>query len=310
MPELDLHSFSFQAMGTECTLHLHAADAETANTAAAAAEDEVVRIDRRYSRYSKGSLLSAINRVADGGGSLEVDEETAGLLDYAFSCHSMSGGLFDITSGVLYKAWPFSAGQPPTPPDRETIARLLPRVGLAKVEWRAPRLSFCHPGMALDFGGIGKEYAADRAAAICAALGIHHGLIDLGGDIHVIGPHPDGAPWSIHIRHPRQAGADLAIIGLAKGGLATSGDYERFIEIDGRRYCHILDPRSGWPVSGLASVSVVADQCLVAGSVATITMLKGRQGLPWLESLTGVRHLWVDDAGGQGGTLTGSAAAP
>ena len=118
MAELELRSFSFPAMGTECTLHLHAADAETANTAAAAAEDEVVRIERRYSRYSKDSRLSAINRVADGGGSLEVDEETAGLLDYAFSCHSMSGGLFDITSGVLYKAWPFSAGQPPSPPDR------------------------------------------------------------------------------------------------------------------------------------------------------------------------------------------------
>ena len=279
MAELELRSFSFPAMGTECTLHLHAADAETANTAAAAAEDEVVRIERRYSRYSKDSRLSAINRVADGGGSLEVDEETAGLLDYAFSCHSMSGGLFDITSGVLYKAWPFSAGQPPSPPDRETIARLLPRVGLDKVEWRAPPHGVLHPRQALDFGGIGKEYAADRAAAICAALGIHHGLIDLGGDIHVIGPHPDGTPWSIHIRHPRQAGADLAIIGLAKGGLATSGDYERFIEIDGRRYCHILDPRTGVPAEGVLSATVVAPTAAEADSLSTALYVLGPTGL-------------------------------
>jgi thiamine biosynthesis lipoprotein len=303
---LDVYRYSFPALGTVCEFHLHASDEAAADRAARAAETEVFRIERRYSRYHEDSVLSAINRVAESGGTIEVDEETAGLLDYARSCHRMSGGLFDITSGVLRAAWPFTDGRMPT---QELIDALLPRIGFDKLEWRPSRLTFSRPGMALDFGGIGKEYAADRAAAACVASGIRHGLVDLGGDIHVIGPRPGGEPWRIGIRDPRQPGATIATVSLGGGGLATSGDYERFIEIDGRRYGHILDPRTGWPIRGLSSVSVVADRCLVAGSVATIAMLKGRDGVAWLESL-GVAHLWIDDADGRGGPLSGFPVTP
>jgi thiamine biosynthesis lipoprotein len=120
-----------------------------------------------------------------------VDDETAKLLDYAFACYKRSGGLFDITSGLLRRIWDFKSGRLPDP---SAINDLLPRIGLAKVSWERPRLAFSVAGIELDFGGIGKEYAADQATAVCVALGIRHGLVDLGGDIAVIGPHPDLGP--------------------------------------------------------------------------------------------------------------------
>lgn len=288
---LELHSYQFFAMGTECVVHLYADAEEQADAVAQSAIDEVYRIEARYSRYSDDSVLSAINRAAANGGAVTVDTETAGLLDYAFACHAKSDGLFDITSGVLRRAWDFSAARLPAQGDIEC---LLPLVGMEKMRWANPELTFLVPGMELDFGGIGKEYAADQAAAICVSQGIAHGLIDLGGDICVIGPHPDGQPWNIGIRHPRNPESFIATVELAHGAIASSGDYERYIEVDGARYCHILNPRSGWPARGLSSVSILAEQCLVAGSLSTIAMLKGNAGKQWLDGL-GIGYVLMDE---------------
>jgi thiamine biosynthesis lipoprotein len=150
--------------------------------------------------------------------------------------------------------------------------------------------------MALDLGGIVKEYAADRSCTLCKEHGIAHGLINLGGDIAVIGPHVNGEPWQIAIRHPTKADASLAILLLSSGALASSGDYERFQIIDGQRYGHIINPLTGWPTRDLVAVSVQADFCLVAGSAATIAMLKENKGKRWLREL-GLKHLWMDARG-------------
>ena len=284
--------FVFWAMGSECTFHLYDASVATAE----AAEAEVFRLEHRYSRYRDDSVLTQINRVASTGGSIEVDAETAALLDYAFACHRKSGGLFDITTGILRRAWDFSSGRVPAPAE---IARWLPFVGLDKLSWERPYLSFPVAGMELDFGGIGKEYAADRAATLCAEAGVKHGLIDLGGDLCAIGPRPDGSAWPVQIRDPHAPDRCLAVLPLSSGGLATSGDYERYVMIDGLRHGHILSPVTGWPVRGLTSVSVVADSCLLAGSVATIALLKGAEGAAWLGEL-GVNCLWTGAEGRQG----------
>jgi thiamine biosynthesis lipoprotein len=296
---LKLSSIPFAAMGTECCLHLYASSSSAAEAIASSAIQEVLRIEARYSRYRADSFLAQINLAAQRGDVIEVDEETAGLLDYAYACHKKSGGLFDISAGILRQAWDFSVLRLP---EQAVIDRLLPFIGLDKTRWQSPRLSFLIPGMELDFGGIGKEYAADRAAAICASLGIEHGLVDLGGDIAVIGPHPNQEPWQIGIRHPRNPELAMATVEIERGALATSGDYERFIEIEGKRYCHLLNPKSGWPAGGLSSVSVLADQCLVAGSIASIAMLKGLDGIGWLHELT-VRHIWMNAEGKQGSHL-------
>jgi thiamine biosynthesis lipoprotein len=174
-------------------------------------------------------------------------------------------------------------------------------VGWDKVRWQRPRLVFGVPGMEIDFGGVVKEYAADRAATLCAEAAFRHGLIDLGGDIKIVGPHPDGTPWVVGIQHPRNPEAVMATLDLFHGAIATSGDYERFVEIDGRRYSHILSPRTGMPVNGLAGVSVAALECVVAGSATTIAMLMEDRGPEWLDEV-GLPHVWMDQMLHVGGT--------
>lgn len=286
-------------MGSPCAIKLYANTKARAEFMARRVIAEIERLEARYSRYRPASLLSGINRVAAAGGRIEVDEETAGLLNYAETCWRESGGRFDITSGVLRHAWNFREGKVPEP---SVIEALLNRVGWQRLRWLAPVLEFPEPGLELDFGGAVKEYAVDRAAALCWAADIRHGLINLGGDIKIIGPHPDGAPWAIGIQHPRQPGQFIRTLQLSHGAMASSGDYERCIAVDGVRYGHVLNPATGWPVRYLASVSVVADLCVVAGSASTIAMLKEADGPAWLAEM-GIPHYWVTVDGTPGGSL-------
>lgn len=300
---MNLYRYPFKAMGSPCDIQLYAPDEAEAARLANLAIADVRRLEARYSRYRDDSLLSGINRVAAAGGTLNVDEETASLLNYAETCHRQSGGLFDITSGILRRAWRFDSG---TLPDPAHISALLEHVGWHKLRWMPPVLEFPCTGLELDFGGIVKEYAADRAAALCREAGARCGAVNLGGDIRIIGPHPDGSPWRIGIRHPRRADATITTLALHEGGLASSGDYERCIVLDGVRYGHVLNPGTGWPVRHLATVSVVAAFCVVAGSSSTIAMLKESDGPAWLENL-GLPHFWVDVHGNAGGSLADSA---
>jgi thiamine biosynthesis lipoprotein len=288
---------AFSAMGSPCEVKLYADSRGRARHLAGRVMDEVARLERKYSRYREESFLSEINRVAQAGGSIAVDPETAGLLDYVAACWQQSEGLFDVTSGLLRRAWGFK-GQ--SLPDPEFIKSLLRHVGWNRLSWEPPVLSFPEPGLELDLGGAVKEYAVDRVAALCWEAGIRHGLINLGGDIKVIGPHPNGNPWAIGIRHPRDPQGIARTVYLKRGALASSGDYERCLVVDGQRYGHVLNPRTGWPVSRLASVSVVAEFCVVAGSASTIAMLMEEEGPEWLNSL-GVTHYWVDVDGEEGG---------
>ena len=135
-----------------------------------------------------------------------------------------------------------------------------------------------------------------------ASIGVRSGFVNLGGDIAIIGPHPDGEAWRIGLQHPRKPGEAMATIGMHSGAVASSGDYERCIVVDGRRYGHILNPRTGWPVAHLAAVTVQGDLCVVAGSASTIALLKEADGPAWLASL-GLPHVWVDAEGRTGGPL-------
>jgi thiamine biosynthesis lipoprotein len=284
---VSLFRFPFRAMAAEHELQLHAPDEHGARRAADAAIADVLRIEAKYSRYRDDSVTTAINRAA-GGAPVAIDAETAALLRYAAQCHAQSDGAFDITSGVLRRAWNFGA-RPPQLPDPAAIDAARALVGWARVEWDERSVRLPDSGMEIDFGGIGKEYAADRAATLLAQHGIAHALVNLGGDVRALGSQPGGAPWRVGIVHPRHPRGVIGEVELADAAVATSGDYERYFEIDGRRYCHILDPRTGWPVDQWQSVSVVAPLCIVAGSCATIAMLRadaeaflGEQGLSYL----------------------------
>ncbi|AMK78370.1 MULTISPECIES: FAD:protein FMN transferase [Methylomonas] len=286
-------------MGTPCEIQLFIDSQKLADLIANIVITDVWRLENLYSRYRPDSLLSKINSVAASGGSISVDKETAGLLNYAATCYQQSDGLFDISSGILRQAWRFETGQLP---DETLIKKLLAKVGWHNLRWQAPVLEFPLAGMELDFGGIVKEYAVDRAAAIAWNAGARHGFINLGGDIKLIGPRPDGAPWQVGIHHPRQKQALATTLALHNGAVASSGDYERCIIINGQRYGHILNPKTGWPVRYLASVSVIGEFCVVAGSASTIAMLKEEQGPAWLKQLE-LPHFWIDVDGNSGGSL-------
>jgi thiamine biosynthesis lipoprotein len=289
-------------MGCPCELQLETGDSKSARAAAALAQAEVERLDRKYSHYRDDSLVARIGASADAGTHLDVDDESADLLDFSATLHAQSGGRFDITAGALTKLWDLQSGRVPTD---DEIRSMLARCGWHRVVWQRPRLKLGIPGMRLDLGGVVKEYAADRAAQCCRDAGIASGVVDLGGDLAVIGAHSDGSPWLAGIKAPRDTQQAIAKIEVHRGGLATSGDYERSMIVAGRRYSHIIDPISGYPVESFASVSVLAETCLVAGAASTLGMLLGpSDGYAWLQEL-GLPFLCIDADGTACGTLAG-----
>ncbi len=269
----------FQAMATPCEVRLETADENLARQVCLAAEFEARRIERKFSRYRQDSVLSRINAAA--GDPIEVDAETALLLDYAAACHALSDGLFDVTSGVLRRIWRFDGSD--HLPSEDQIAAILPLIGWNKVRWERPVVTL-QPGMEIDFGGLAKEYAVDRALAVARQMTTMPTLVNFGGDLCVSGPRSDGSPWNVAIESVERAGAMEGMLRLSHGALATSGDARRFLVKDGVRYGHILSPVTGWPIEGaLRSVTVAAATCIEAGMTATIAILQGRKAERFLK---------------------------
>lgn len=286
-----MYRFDFRAMASPCSIQIDPIDGQDEATVRHAAQQaiaEVQRIEYKYSRYRLDSIICTINK-ASGHNAVSVDEETAGLLAFAHNLWELSDGLFDITSGVLRKAWDFRAQRLP---EQSTLNALLPLVGWDKIDRTAETIYLPQTGMELDFGGFGKEYAADRAMMVLHQLGFHQALVNLGGDLNALGERN----WAIDIQHPRKNNIPLAVLSLQHGGLATSGDYERFFIHKNKRYCHVLNPFTGWPVSYWQSVTVLAVNATSAGALTTIAMLKEENATTWLQT-QGVRFLAVQQDG-------------
>jgi len=276
-------------MGCPCEVLIETADVVLARRVAEFAMGEAARVDAKFSRYQKGSVLSAIHERR--GRPHRVDEETARLFDYGAALWRISEGAFDLTSGVLRHAWRFDNGRAEAHPEK--VRALLARVGWFRVRWDPHTREMVLPdGMELDLGGIGKEYAVDRVADWAAAHADCPVLVNFGGDLRAVGPAPASGRWVVGIDSPLAAGAAVRKIELRSGAVATSGDAARYVEIDGRRYGHILDARTGWPPAGAPrSVTVVADTCSQAGSYSTLAMLQGARARSFLRRET-VKH-WV-----------------
>jgi thiamine biosynthesis lipoprotein len=290
--QMSIYSVIFKAMGSRCEIRLAAADQPQVNALAQMAISEVHRIEAKYSRYRSDSVVSKIAAQA-GLDWVVCDGETMALLDFADHLFQQSGGLFDVTSGVLRQAWNFHE---PRLPDASHLEVLRELVNWQCVQRDGLRIRLPCVGMELDFGGFGKEYAADRAAGVLMARGVLHGYVNLGGDIRVLGPQLDGRPWLMGIQDPRRMDRMVATIPMEGGALATSGDYERFFQLGGQRYSHILHPQSGYPVDYWRSISVLAPSALTAGGISTIAMLKQGQAQAFLES-AGLHYFAVDADG-------------
>lgn len=278
-------------MGGPCEVLAEMEDELEAGEVFDAAAECAWLVEQKFSRYRPDNIVARINNA--GGAPVEVDDETASLLDFAEMMHRLSDGLFDITSGVLRRAWRFDGGN--NIPSRAEIVALLPLVGWSKVCWNRPVLTL-RPGMQIDFGGIGKEYAVDLAAQIAARMTNAPVLVNFGGDLAVTRQRAGARPWRVGIESvdPSAGGPRKAtrLIDLAAGALATSGDTHRFVSARGERLPHILDPRDGRPVRGAPrSVTVAAPTCTNAGMFTTLAMLRGAGAEEFLAH-EGVRH-WI-----------------
>ena len=271
----------FTAMGCPCKVRLWTADRSLAQDILHASLQEAVRFEHKYSRYRQDSIISLINQAA-GQRAVAIDAETAGIMEYSDACFVQSDGYFDITAGKLREIWPINAMSLPTQSD---INSCLETVGWDKVKLEKDTIFLTRQGMELDLGGVVKEYAADAIAEQARQAGIDSGYVNLGGDIAIIGPQPDGKPWPIGISHPQQPEEPIATIQLSKGALTTSGGYERYVRIEGKKYSHLINPKTGWPVEGLASVSVATSKAVIAGSLSSIALLKGEvEGISFLKT--------------------------
>ena len=289
---LQIHRLPFKAMGSACEVVLASHTQNEAESMAKLAIDEVLRIERKYSRYTTDSVIAKINQQA-GRGALQCDDETWALFQFATQLFDKSDGLFDITSGVLRQAWDFKNPEVPT---SQKLEALLPLVGWQKVVLQDQSIALPLAGMEVDLGGFGKEYAADRAAQVLKEKGVTHGYVNLAGDMRFLGPKPTGEPWMIGIQDPRARDQVVATLPITQGGLATSGDYERYFELNGQRYCHVLNPKTGMPVSYWRSVSVTSPATVVSGCTTTMAMLKEADGLAFLQA-TGFDFFAIDHTG-------------
>jgi FAD:protein FMN transferase len=270
----------FAAMGSPCELLVDTDDRAEAGRMLRIAEGEARRMEAKYSRYRCGTVIDRINRAQ--GTPVQVDQETALLLNYATLCHEMSDGMFDITTGLLRRVWKFDGGD--HVPPQERVDELLCMIGWHRVRWEGSTLTM-PAEMEIDLGGLGKEYAVDRAAGLVACETARPFLVNFGGDIFASGPRRDGRPWGVGVDDPQRTGeAVLYRVDLARGGLATSGDARRFVRHAGRRLGHILNPKTGWPVEGAPrSVTVIDRTCLEAGTLSTLAYLHGPGARAFLE---------------------------
>lgn len=284
---VDPHTFRAELMGTPFGLTI-AGDVPLAQARAAAdaAFSEVARIEARMSEWRPDSEIGRINAAA--GAPVVVSGETRALLKRSLALAEASGGAFDPTWAALRGIWRFGGDdERPKLPLKSDLEAALARVDHRKVhvDGEAVRLE---AGMALGLGGIAKGYAIDRAAAALRARGIERFIVDGGGDLYVAGRKPGGQPWTIGVRHPREPGL-LAELPVTDAAIVSSGDYERFFELGGRRYHHIIDLRTGMPADRSVAVTVRAAEATLADALATAIFVLGpTEGLALAARFEGV----------------------
>jgi FAD:protein FMN transferase len=296
MPDITLRAHQdhwvggFQAMASPCDIIVDDGDKKLAQHLTQLAQQEALRIHNKFSRYQTHNVVWKINHAE--GKPVSVDEETAHLLNFAEHCFELSEGFFDITSGCLRRVWQFDGSD--RLPTADAVAALMPLIGWQKIQWKNPTLQL-PLGMELDFGGIGKEYAVDCVLKLLQKQSSVPILVNFGGDLAVSGARKNGTPWQVGIEIPHSnkdandknadhKNADK-VLDISAGALATSGDSRRFLLVGNKRYSHILNPFSGYPVEDAPrSITVAGSTCILAGMLATFGLLKGAEAELFLEA--------------------------
>lgn len=294
--DVPLRKLAFPALGTNCEVQYAAPAGDGQATAfERAVVAWVAAFEAKYSRFRPDSLVSRINAAA-GREWVEVDAEMEVMLKLCDTLHFMTQGVLDPTALPLLRLWNFS-GETSVPPAEADVAAARARVGWKKVQRAPGRVFLPEPGMALDFGGFGKEYAVDIAAQIAADHGIPSALVDFGHDLRAVSAPPGRPAWHVGLEDPLKPGAVAGSLAVVGRSVASSGDYIRRVVIGGRRYGHIVDVRTGWPVhNGCLQATVIAGTCLQAGVLSTTAFVLGvPKGIEFIQACPGAEGLIVTE---------------
>jgi len=291
-----LRFLRWSALGTYCEVQYVCPDDATERAFETEAVNWVAAFEAKYSRFRPDSLISRINSEA-GRSWVEIDPEMEQFLDLSGSLYQLSQGVLDITALPLMRLWDYRTPTPRIPSEAE-IAATKRLVGWEKIQRAPGRVRLPEAGMALDFGGWGKEYAVDIVSQIARRHGLANVLVDFGHDLSAVGTAPGKPGWHIGLEDPSRAGKECwGSIAARDCGVASSGDYVRGFTLNGKRYGHIVDPRTGWPVANSClQVTVIAKACLQAGALATAVFILGPEaGLRLVQGLMGAEACVVTD---------------
>ncbi len=279
----------FMALGTTCRW-VTVGSSEAIRRFDGEALGWLAAFEAKYSRFLPDSWISVLNASA-GGAAVASDSEIDRILALCHEMHFLTRGVFDPTALPLIRLWDWHRAQIPTDPQIEAARQC---VGWRKVERKPGSVRLSEPGMCLDLGGMGKEYAVDQVALLARQCGLTGALVDFGADIRVTGLPADGRPgWHLGLEDPNQPGRAWCGLAVREAAVATSGDYHRGFTAAGKRWGHILDPRTGRPVqNGCRAVHVLAPSCTLAGMLSTAALVLGTdEGLRLIESQPGAEGL-------------------
>lgn len=285
-------------MGSHFDITVVAQDEEQGKAYIDTAIAEITRVEKLISSWDPNSQTSEINRNA-GTRAVQVDKELFDLINRAIAISKITDGAFDISFAAMDKIWKFD-GSMTKMPSPEQIRKAVDKVGFENIvlDTQNQTVFLAKEGMKIGFGAIGKGYAADKAKQLLMAKGVSAGIINASGDMNTWGKQPDGADWTVAITNPMNKNNAFAILPLKQGAVVTSGDYEKFVEFSGVRYAHIINPKTGYPTSGIISVTVFAPSAELADALATSIFVLGKDvGLDRIHQLPNVECIIIDDKG-------------
>jgi len=288
---------SFHLMGNHFEITAVSDDKEFAYDCIDAGADEIRRIEQLLTTFKEDSETNLINRNA-GIAPVKVSNETFGIIERAISISKVTQGAFDITYGSIDKRlWNFDASMTSLP-DAATAKKMVRLINYRNIILDKDRSTVFlkNEGMRIGFGGIGKGYAAEKAKKLMKSMGVESGIVNASGDLTAWGFQPGGKPWTIGIVKPDASGEVFSYLNITNMAIATSGNYEKFIKIDGKRYSHTINPRTGLPVTGIKSVTVMTTNAEFADAMATPVMIMGvKAGLDMINQMNDIEVVLIDD---------------
>ena len=293
-----LYKETLKLMGNRFEISVVTHNKSKAKLCIQAAVDEIRRIEKLLTTFNESSQTNLVNRNA-GLMPVKVDKELFDLIKRSKKISELTQGAFDITYGSIDKRfWNFDQTMTSLP-DSQTAKQLVRLINYKNVVLDQNNMTVFlkEKGMRIGFGGIGKGYAAEKAKYVLQQMGIENGIVNAAGDLTAWGYQPNGKPWTIGIADPNVTRNAFSYLELTNTSIATSGNYEKYVMIDGKKYSHTIDPKSGYPVSGIKSVTIISPNAEIADAMATPVMIMGiRVGLDMINQLNGIECIIIDDA--------------